>query len=100
MQRHNDNIKKKVLEWIRYADSDLQYARVGLESSKIGLYHLVAYHSQQSVEKYLKAYLVFNSIDFPYTHNITSLLELIPNNDLVTELKAAEGLTYFAITTR
>jgi HEPN domain-containing protein len=39
-------------------------------------YRLIAYHAQLCAEKYLKAFLVYHRIDFPYTHDIGRLLEL------------------------
>jgi len=62
---------------------------------------LIAYHAQQCVEKYLKAYLVFHRIDFPYTHNISRLLELCEKKaEWPKTISIAEELTPFAITTR
>jgi len=64
-------------------------------------YRLIAYHAQQCAEKYLKAYLVFQGVDFPFTHNIARLLELCgEHTDWTGRLAAAEELTPFAITTR
>jgi len=59
-----------------------------------------AYHALQCAEKYLKAFLVFHQIDFPYTHSITRLLEICAEIINTDELTGAEMLTSFAITTR
>jgi HEPN domain-containing protein len=49
----------------------------------------------------LKAYLVHQKVDFPYTHNISILLELcVEHVDWPEEIKNAEELTPYAITTR
>jgi HEPN domain-containing protein len=57
----------------------------------------VAFHAQQCAEKYLKAYLVFQGIDFPYTHNISRLLELCAEYASWPEmLQDAEELSPFA----
>jgi HEPN domain-containing protein len=37
---------------------------------------IIAFHAQQCAEKYLKAYLVSQKVDFPYTHSIATLLKL------------------------
>ncbi|WP_306535225.1 HEPN domain-containing protein [Geobacter sp.] len=70
------DIQRKVNQWLNYADEDMQLARHALTLSTGVSYRLVAYHAQQCAEKSLKAYLVRHRIDFPYTHNISRLLEL------------------------
>ena len=53
------------------------------------------------MEKYLKAYLVLKGIDFPYTHNISHLLELCGGQaQWAQSLNDAEELTPYAISTR
>jgi len=34
----------------------------------------ICFHAQQAVEKYLKAFLVYNNVDFPRTHDVDFLL--------------------------
>jgi HEPN domain-containing protein len=64
-------------------------------------YRLIAYHAQQCAEKYLKAYLVFCSIDFPYSHNLSRLIELAQQvRDWPESILDAETLTPYAITAR
>src|SRR5512146_2999961 len=64
-------------------------------------YRLIAYHAQQSAEKNLKAYLVLQAVDFPYTHNLGLLLDLCATQRRwVENLRDAEELTPFAITAR
>lgn len=99
MGTNKNDIEDKVHKWISYAEEDLRMAKYGLTMSSSCPYRLIAYHAQQCAEKYLKAYLVYNKIDFPYTHNIRVLLKLC-NNSWVKKLKEAEQLTPFAITTR
>ncbi|MEK7397590.1 MAG: HEPN domain-containing protein [Candidatus Poribacteria bacterium] len=73
----DQDVLLKVMQWISYADDDLRLAKNTLETMKEDRpYHLVAYHAQQCVEKYLKAYLVYSCIDFPYTHDIFQLMQL------------------------
>ncbi len=62
---------------------------------------MIAYHSQQSTEKCLKAYLVYHNVDFPYTHNIRRLLKLCGKlGPWPQTLEDAEELTPYAITAR
>ncbi len=42
-----------------------------------------AYHCQQATEKMIKALLIFHEIDFPHTHNLAKLLNLLPANDVL-----------------
>ena len=63
-----EDILRKAVQWARYADEDLRLADPPTR--------LVACHAQQCAEKYLKSYLVLRCVDFPYTHNISRLLEL------------------------
>jgi HEPN domain-containing protein len=55
--------------WIEKAEGDFigASALAKNRSTKIG--HLTSFASQQSAEKYLKAYLVEQNISFPKTHD-------------------------------
>jgi len=90
----------KVLLWISFADEDLVLANYALKMPGIRSYRLIAFHAQQCAEKYLKAYLVYHDIDFPYTHDIRKLLKLCGNAIWIETIKNAEDLTPFAVTTR
>jgi HEPN domain-containing protein len=92
---------KKAAQWAAFADEDLRYAEHGLTLEPETPYRLVAYHAQQCAEKYLKAFLVHHKVDFPYTHNISALLEVCEDHaDWTEKLRDAEELTQFAITVR
>lgn len=101
MSIQGEAIRQKVAQWLAYGDDDLHLARHGLTMVSGSPYRLIAYHAQQCAEKYLKAYLVFHRIDFPYTHNIARLLELcVGKGEWGEGLHDAQGLTPFAITAR
>lgn len=101
MKKRERQLRQKVLQWLVYAEEDLRLAKHGLTLQTNCPCRLIAYHGQQCVEKYLKAYLVHQSIDFPYTHNIARLLELCTEHASWAEnLTDAEELTPFAITAR
>jgi len=57
-------------EWLKIAHEDYRSAERLFEE---GLYRMVCYHSQQTVEKILKAVLTEREIDFVRTHNILDL---------------------------
>jgi HEPN domain-containing protein len=64
------------MEWLSIADTDLLVAQQSMNLEPDVKYRMVGFHAQQCAEKYLKGYLVYHDVDFPYTHNISSLLEL------------------------
>jgi HEPN domain-containing protein len=79
----------------------IQLALHALTIKKKCPYLLIAYHAQQCAEKYLKALLVSQQIDFPFTHNISRLLELCQMSDeWKKEIIDAEELSPFAVSTR
>jgi HEPN domain-containing protein len=86
-------------DWLRHAWSDLDLARVG-QNSRILLEDL-CFHAQQAAEKALKAVLVFRSVPFPKTHNIRTLMDLLPEDLILQEeVKEAAILTDYAVLTR
>lgn len=84
MNADNDNMGK---EWIRKGDHDLGTARITLMHIPEYL-DTIVFHCQQAVEKYLKAFLIFQSISFRFTHDLVYLLEL-------TIVKSPELIKYF-----
>ncbi len=103
MKTPKEEVVRKVGQWFAHADEDLQLAlgAMNLPGDEEPPYRLISYHAQQCAEKYLKAYLVYRGVDFPYTHNISTLLELCSEHaDWPKELEDAEELTQYVITTR
>ena len=60
-------------QWVHKAEQDLKAAEI-LFRRKPPLLYPSCFHSQQAGEKYLKAFLTHNQIDFPKTHVIGELL--------------------------
>ncbi len=86
-------------DWLRHARSDLELAHTR-RNSKILLEDL-CFHAQQAAEKPLKAVLVFESVPFLRTHNIRTLMDLLPEDlNLPEEAKGAPILTDYAVLTR
>ncbi|SHJ42791.1 HEPN domain-containing protein [Tangfeifania diversioriginum] len=73
MTRANNQI---VAAWIEKGDHDLGSAKVIFQYIP-EYFDTVAFHCQQAVEKYLKALLIFHEIEFPRTHDLPFLLELL-----------------------
>jgi HEPN domain-containing protein len=101
MSEIDDRANKNVREWMSFAESDLKFAQYGLYVEAEQAYRIVAYHAQQCAEKSLKAYLVYQKVDFPYTHNILQLLNVCGETaEWVSELQDAKNLTLYASTLR
>ena len=84
-------------EWLAKADVDLSAARVLLDTGAHA--DAVAFHAQQAAEKALKAFLVWNQVEFPKTHDIKRLLVLCRSVDaeLAHALADAAALTPFGV---
>jgi HEPN domain-containing protein len=101
MKPDNSAVLRKVKQWLDYGDEDLRLAEHGFSLPGAPPWRLIAYHAQQGAEKYLKGYLVFHGVDFPYTHNVSRLLELCAvRAKWAEDLGDAEVLTVYAITAR
>lgn len=86
-------------DWLIHAESDLQVAVTG-KSPKV-LYETLCFHAQQAVEKTLKAVLIANKIPSTKTHNIGTLIGMLPAHvELPEELKEAAELTTYAVMAR
>ena len=82
-----------VEEWIEKAESDFEGAQVLNRRRKQPLPELVCYHCQQSVEKYLKAFLVSKGAQPPRTHDLVQLLDLCSTSD--SSLSGCQPLVEF-----
>jgi HEPN domain-containing protein len=67
-----------VRQWIEKAEHDIRNAEHTLTLKKNCPFDTVCFHAQQCAEKYLKALLVSRSIDFPKTHDLRILMQLVP----------------------
>ncbi|MGO8989758.1 MAG: HEPN domain-containing protein [bacterium] len=67
-------------EWVRKAEIDFKTA-AHLSQGGPDFAEGVAFHSQQTAEKYLKALLVWHQIEFQKTHDIEALLKLVGKVD-------------------
>jgi len=69
---------KEAQRWLRYANQDLVAAEAMLGRSDMWPRH-ACWLAQQSAEKTLKAVLVFLQIDFPRSHDLDALRNLVPD---------------------
>jgi len=65
-------------EWVRKAEHDFKSAVHLLKIERECPTDVVCFHAQQCVEKYMKAILVLNNIDFTRTHDVEALVNLLP----------------------
>ncbi len=74
-------MKKKtdlVRGFLRKAASDA----IALDASlTAGAFDAACFHAQQVAEKYLKAFLVHSGREFPFSHNLSKLVELCAASD-------------------
>ncbi len=88
-----------VRQWVRKADQDLRAAESLLADD---LLYPSCFHSQQAAEKYLKALLTWHAVEFPKTHVIGELLDLLStvDADLTDGLSEATVLNPYAVEAR
>jgi HEPN domain-containing protein len=73
-------MKKQVEDWVLLADKDLYAAEIIIKDD-YPLTNIVAFHCQQAIEKYLKAYLIEKDVSLIKTHDLIKL------NDMTKEIK-------------
>ncbi len=94
-------LRELVGQWVHKADQDTRAAE-SLLAAEPPLPYPSCFHSQQAAEKYLKAFLVRNGVDFPKTHDIQEVLDLVEpiDTDLAHSLEDAIALTQYAVEAR
>jgi len=72
--------REVILRWLIKGESDLKSAKILLDAADV-LTDIVCFHSQQAVEKYLKAFLTDKDVRFEKIHDLRTLLELCIRED-------------------
>lgn len=87
-----------VQQWLDKARKDLAAAEVLLKEG-FGDYENVGFHAQQAAEKFIKAFLVHYQVEFPKSHNVALLRQLVARVDprLAETLVAADALTPYGV---
>jgi HEPN domain-containing protein len=97
--RHEDIKFGSPEDWLRHAQSDLALARIGISSNILA--ETLCFHAQQAAEKALKSVLIYKNIEFPKTHNIKILIELLPDDiSTAKEILESSILTDYSVTSR
>jgi HEPN domain-containing protein len=87
-----------VQQWLDRARKDLAAGAVLLKE-RFEDYEIVGFHAQQAAEKFIKAFLVSHQIEFPKTHDIALLRQLVArvNPELAEKLATADALTPYGV---
>ncbi len=77
----NDNLKES-LSWIRKAEEDANLVlKLLMDEDAAEFTSSIGFHCQQAIEKYLKAFLVYNHKEFKRTHDLNFLRDICAELD-------------------
>lgn len=82
--------EKLINEWIYKAEEDFESAMYLVKKRKNVAPDSVCFHSQQCIEKYLKAFLIKNDVVSPEVHDLQRLRVLCANIDKDFDLISKE----------
>ena len=102
MQPREELVRKELVrQWLSKAETDLKAAEALLAQGP-PLSYPSCFFSQQAAEKYLKGVLTWRQVEFPKTHLLGELLDLLAGVDasLADSLAAATGLDPYAVEAR
>ena len=77
-----DPVAEEALRWLRFSKEDLAIAQRLLTEQPSSPRH-ACFLFQQAAEKALKAALILEGIDFPFTHDLDALRNLFPHGSLI-----------------
>lgn len=90
-----------VQRWVEKAEHDLRNAECVLRLADDCPTDTVCFHCQQCAEKYLKALLISRGIDFPRTHDLVMLLNLIASTGgLTLPVEQVQPLNRYSVEAR
>ena len=87
--------------WLEKAGEDLKVAKheLALPDDEM-VSSAICFHCQQAVEKYIKAFLVANQMEFGKTHNLEYLIELASSKSPEISDVEIGNLSFFAVNAR
>lgn len=90
-----------ITEWLKKADEDFQFAFMNLREHK-PFYAQICFHFHQAAEKYLKAYIIANELEFMKIHDLPLLLSICSSKDSSLDIlrDECEYLNAFYVETR
>ena len=100
--RPPEEVKKEIVrQWLAKAEQDIEAAQALLSEKRLLLFPS-CFHSQQAAEKYIKAYLTWHQTEFPKTHVLGELLDLMGEVDdaLAKSLSSITSLNPYGVEVR
>ena len=100
--RPPEEVKRDLVrQWLARADEDLEAAKF-LFAPGSSFFPAICFHCQQAAEKYFKAFLTWQQIEFPKTHDLGLLLGLIAstNSSLASSLAEVAVLNPYGVDIR
>ena len=89
---------KIVEEWLDKAERDFQFAIRALDRGE-RFYELICFHFQQAGEKYLKAYIVANELEFKKIHDLGELVQICQRKNSDFKMGWSIAIDSSAVTT-
>ena len=101
MKQPEQVLRDLVEQWIGKADVNYRAAKQ-LAADSDPIREVIAFHCQQAAEKYVKAFLVRHQVEFPKTHSLERLLDLVApvSPELAASLEETEALTPYGVEIR
>jgi HEPN domain-containing protein len=101
MKQPEQVVRDLVEGWLAKAEVDYRAAQSLMRDAE-PIRDAIAFHCQQAAEKYLKAFLVRHQAEFPKTHNLEQLLELVAPiaPELAASLEETEVLSPYGVDIR
>ena len=100
--RSPEQVKRELIQqWLAKAEDDFRVVEY-LLSEDTAYLSAIGFHAQQAVEKFLKAFLVYHQVEFPKTHDIDEILDLVATIDvsLAESLLESVSLTPYGVEIR
>ena len=97
-----EEVKRELVrQWLDKAEGDYRLVQ-HLASDQTEFFGAIGFHSQQAVEKFLKAMLVWHQVEFPKTHDMQELLDLLARSepDVARSLQDATVLSGYSVDVR
>jgi HEPN domain-containing protein len=91
--------RETLAQWVQRAENDFKAAEILFHADPLIL-DIACFHYQQSVEKFLKAFLVLHDKEFLLSHNIEYLLDLCAGIDFAFSDLDPKRLSIYAVRAR
>src|ERR1019366_2014892 len=91
--------KDYIKKWFEIAEHDMEAAQLISETKPL-IFDIACFHCQQAIEKYLKAFLVYNNKVIERTHNLNLLQEQCSEIDRDFENYYLNKINEFSVNVR